>query len=397
MINSLIQKYNLLSKNRAQPVIIAAAIILFYVIAFRGVVFQPGYIYQNWDNAIPPFSEQMKNLADFSKSTWWSAPDMGTPSAWSGMNRYFDMIVLEGLAPLGGKFVGKWLNMIYALVGGLGVWVICRQLGWGLLMALPVVLLSQFNPKTYSLVISGHILHQGFAYSLAPWLIILIFRTVNSESMWGYCACIISAGVIGTLITSASAFGVVYFGLFFLTFIIAFSFHRRWGKLLIGFFVVSLIVLILNIHWIMPARAISSEVDASFKFNQTVAQTRDNYIALYHNFSTVLADAFIGHTDNNGMATEYVYPISDKTRFIWKTSAYLLLALAVCGLFFKGQKNWKLFAVLCLLIGVILFAGDKTYVGRIFYENILLKYFTTVFFLMTRTARWLIVYYFGLA
>lgn len=398
MLSSIFKNRILPSEGARNLFIVILAITVFYIIAFRGILFNSDHVYQNWDNGIPPFSIQLKHLSDISKSTWWSSIDMGTPGVWTGMTRYFDVVVLDGLSFLDGKLLAKWLYLFYVIIGGTGFWLICRTLGWGLWTTLVVILISQFNPKTYSLVISGHWLSQGFVYMLIPWLLFILYKAKDASSIWTFGTWTISAGIIGTLIFSATAIGIAYFGVFVMLFLLAFTFNRQWWRTCLCIITVFLIITILHFYWLVPVRLISQEIDASFKFAQTVDQLSSGYISLYHNTSPNFWNAIIGHADVNSMAHEYVYPDAGEMGRIWKIAAYFLLIIAVSGFLFKSgeQRNWKIFAVLCFIAGIILFAGDQTFAGRLFYEEILFKV-KVVFFLMARTGRWLPVYYVGLA
>jgi hypothetical protein len=391
MFSSIFKNRILPSEGARHLFIVILAITVFYIIAFRGILFNSDHVYQNWDNSIPPFSIQLKHLADISKFTWWSSIDMGTPGVWTGMTRYFDMVVLDGLSFFEGKLIIKWF---YALIGGIGFWLICRTLGWGLWTTLVVILISQFNPKTYSMVISGHWFQQGFAYSLIPWLFFIFYRTLTASSIWVVGVGIISVGIIGTLMFSATPVGIVSFGVFITLLLIASIFHRQWRKACLYIFTVFLIIIALHLYWIAPAQVISQETDAGFKFSQTREQLSAGYINLYHYASPNLWNAIIGHANINNMASEYVYPVG----WIWKIAAYSLLLFAVSGFLFKREqnRNWKIFAILSFIAGIILFAGDKTFIGRLFYEWILFK-LKIVFFLMARPTRWLTVYYVGFA
>lgn len=385
----------LLNKGIFQLCIVIAAITMFYILAFRGIIFQPEHVYQNWDNGIPPFSIQLQNLAKISKSTWWSTMDMGTPGVWSGTTRYFDIIFLNGLSFLGGVFLSKWLYLCYFIVGGLGFWFIGKRLGWGLCTNLAVVLISQFNPKTYSLIVSGHFPQQGFAYSLMPWLILIFSEVLNTTSKWLFCVYALAVGLLSVFIVSASPVAIVLWGVILALSFLVFIFDKKWRKIIIVFTMVSFIVILLHIYWIIPVKVISQEVEASFKFSETAERIMPGYISLYHSVSPHLWNALIGNTDVNSMAHEYVYPVTGVMGWIWKLAAYLLLLVVISGLFFRSErKNWKLFSILCLVTGIVLFAGDKTFMGRLFYETILFK-IKIVFFLMARTSRWLLIYYTG--
>lgn len=397
MFSSIFKNRILPSEGARNLFIVILAITVFYIIAFRGILFNSDHVYQNWDNGIPPFSIQIKYLSDLSKTTWLSGADLGSPGVWTGINRYFDLIILEGLSFLGGKFLSKWLYLLYVLIGGTGFWLICRELGFRFYVALIVVLLSQFNPKTYSLIVSGHMLHQGFAYSLIPWFLFVLYKTINTQSLWLSGIGIIIAGIIGALIFSASPFGIILFAVFTAIFFIAFCFHKQRMRLFVSTAAILLIVITLHLYWLVPAREISRETGSGFKFYQTVEQLSEKYIHTYRDLSPSIHDTIIGHTDNIGMATEYVYPVVGNIGLIWKLSAYILLLTAVSGLFLKRQwQGWIIFSALCLFGGIILFSGYNTPFGRLFYEGILMKV-KIIFFFMSRSARWLLVYYVGLA
>lgn len=94
MVNTDFKSKRNLSDNKSQTLIVMAAIAIFYIISFRGIIFKSGYMYQNWDNSIPPFPLQLQHLADISRYAWWSSFDMGTSGVWSGITRYFDAIII---------------------------------------------------------------------------------------------------------------------------------------------------------------------------------------------------------------------------------------------------------------------------------------------------------------
>lgn len=387
----------LLKEDRKDLCIVFLSIILFYIIAFRGIIFQSGHVYQNWDNAIPPFSIQLKNLAEFSESTWWSNVDMGTQGVWSGMTRYFDLIILNGLSFLGGKFLSKFLYLLYALIGGVGFWRICKELGWGIYTTLIVILISQFNPRAYSLAVSGHLVQQGFAYSLIPWVLFFIYKGVKGASFWKITANIIYAGIIGVLICSTSPISISFFIVFIALFLIACSLGKYWWKVFLHIATISIIVIILHLFWLVPAFVITKDVEASFKYGRTAEEAISEFTHAYHVFSPYFLNSIIGHTHINDMGREYAYPVIGRMEWLWKSAAYLLLIIAIFGFFFKTKyRVWKIFSILTILTGIVLFAGDKVFVSRFFYEQVLIK-IKIIFFLMSRTSRWLFIYFTGFA
>lgn len=388
----------LLKEDRKVLYTVFLAIILFYLIAFRGVIFQSGHVYQNWDNGMPPFSIQLRHLAEFSKTTWWSNLDMGTPGVWGGITRYFDFIILNRLSFLGGKFLSKFLYLIYALIGGIGFWAVCRSLGWGLFTTVIVVLLSQFNPKTYSLAVSGHLLQQGFAYSLIPWFLLILHRGLNKSSAAGIIINTIYAGLIGVFICSTSPIVIAWFIITYILFLVAAGINKIQRQVLIAIFIIPIIIIMFHLFWLVPAGIISKDVEASYKYSRTPEESLNEFLNAYHTFSPRIFNSIIGHTHINDMGREYVYPvISGKIKWLWKSSAYILFLLAFSGSFFRSRwRSWKLFSLLSLFTGIILYAGDKTIIGRVFYEEILIR-LKIIFFLMSRTSRWLAIYYIGFA
>ncbi|HCR12550.1 MAG TPA: hypothetical protein PKD41_09465, partial [Solidesulfovibrio sp.] len=163
-------------KRRLAALAPLAVVAIFVVLSFRGILFAPGHVYQNWDNATPPFPEEVRRLAEISQYGWNAHFDLGSPGAFGAINRWFDIVVREGLAPLGGSFIMKWLPPAYAVVGGAGILALCAALGLGAWPSLVAALLYACNPRQYSLAVSGHVQETGFALALLPWIVWLLWR-----------------------------------------------------------------------------------------------------------------------------------------------------------------------------------------------------------------------------
>ncbi len=107
-----------------------AAVALFALVSWRGILFVPGHVYQNWDNVTPPYAEEVRRLATISKFAWNPVFDLGSAGAFGGINRWFDILVREGAAPLGGDVLAKWEGPAYAVLGSAGILALCRALAW---------------------------------------------------------------------------------------------------------------------------------------------------------------------------------------------------------------------------------------------------------------------------
>lgn len=373
-----------------------ALVALFALLSWRGILVAPGQVYENWDNSIPPYPQEIRRYGAISRNAWNPHYDLGSAGAMSGITRWFDCLMRDGIAPLGGPVIAKWQGPAYAVVGAGGILALARVLGLGFWPGLVAALLYAFNPRQYSLAVSGHIEETGFALALLPWVLLLFHRAVDSLSrrrLFGYS---LASGLLGALVCSASAFGIVFYGAFTGLFTLAEIVARRSARPLLVFVVAGLAILALHIHWLVPA-ALSMSQGGSIKYHQGDSDLRANYEGIYRHFSTPPRQAMIGHTDNYGMGTEYAYPVNFKDTPVWVAAAFGLLFLALAGLAYRPRnKGLQYFAALALLSGFILMTGHKTLAGAVFYERILHRV-PMVFFLMARPVRWLPLYYAGLS
>lgn len=381
--------------KKACVVLMVAAVLA--VVAYRGILFAPGHVYQNWDNVTPPFPEEIRQVADISQHGWNARFDLGTPGAFGGINRWFDILVRDGLAPLGGPFLAKALGPAYAVIGAGGIAALCGLLGLGLWPTCLAAVLYAFNPRQYTLAISGHIQETGLALALLPWVVWLLSKAVAARSLRRLCGLSLAAGLLGALVCSASPFGIIFFAAFTGLFTLAAVIARRGARPLAAFCLVGATVLVLSLHWLIPAGASLAGGGAAVKYHQSADEVRENYFGMYRHFSAPLRQAMLGHTDNYGMGTEYAYPVNFKDNPAWVAAALGLLALALAGLAYKGPgRALKWFASACLLAGFVCMAGSKTLAGAVFYEKLLARV-PMLFYLMARPARWLPLYFTGLA
>lgn len=380
-----------------KSLVVLALVALFAILAFRGIVFAPGHVYQNWDNITPPFPGEIRRLATISHYGWNPLFDLGTPGAFGGINRWFDDVVRSALAPLGGPFLAKWLGPAYAVVGGGGILALCLTAGLGPWAAGLAAMVYAFNPRQYSLAVSGHIQETGFALAMLPWLVWLLWRAVTAGRPRRLAGYALAAGLLGALVCSASPFGIVFYAAFTGLFTLALALSRRDWRPVLAFALAGAVVVVLHLHWIIPAAQSMVAGNAAVKFHQTTEGMRDNYVGMYRHFSTPLRQAMLGHTDNYGMGTEYAYPVNFKQNPLWVAAAAGLLALALLGLAYKGRaRGIKWFAAGCLLTGFVCMAGANTLAGAVFYEKFLARV-PMVFYLMARPARWLPLYFTGLS
>ncbi len=384
--------------KRSIPVLLVLG--LFFLISYRGILFEPGHVYQNWDNGTPPFQSQLERYGSISRYSWNPLYELGSPGAFNGVNRYADLFVREFAAPLGGAVVAKWHGLVYALVGGLGLSFLCRALGLGAAATLLGCLLWCFNPRMYSLAVSGHLLEMGFALALLPWTLFTLVKANAETRRLGKTAWVVLSGMLGALACSGSAIGIVFFGVFLVFLAVSEGVSRRSCAPVLTAACAGAVVVLLSLHWLVPAASLSLKGGGGVKYNQSAESVRDNYRHMNEHFSVPPRNAMIGHTDDFGMGTEYAYPVSTNATPCWKASAYALLGLALFGLYFRragrSSRSLKYFAILCLAGGFVFFAGQKTLAGAYFYD-ILLSRVQMVYFYMARPARWLPVYFMGLS
>ncbi len=392
------------------------------MLAYKGVLWVPGAISQNWDQTFPAFASQIRAYGSISSTTWNALFEMGAPAPMNGLSFYFDQIARQGLSGLGGGLLARWLNLAYALAGAGGFWLLCRRLGLSGPAALVTCIISQFNPRTYALAVSGHT-EGGFAYALAPWVIVLADGAIRaimaaadgSASHLGslsgiqaasqpgnraanlrmFLAGSLAAGMVAALAFS-SPFGITLAGsLLGLYGVAAMAAHKSlkpaWVLLIILAVTASL-----HLNWILPTVTGAGGARA-FKHNLSVEDVQAEYVHKYREYSIPPRQAMIGHTDNLGMGTEYAYPVETPRDAWWKPSAYALLGLALLGLLCPvGNRSLKFFAAFSLLVGFWLLTGSKTLPGMFLYE-VLLARVKVLFFFMARPTRWLLVYYSALA
>ncbi|WP_243358036.1 hypothetical protein [Fundidesulfovibrio terrae] len=372
---------------------VLAAVTLLYLLAYGPVLWAPGHIYQNWDQTFPAFASQVRAYGSISASTWNGNYEMGSPGPMTGMTFYLDLLVRQGLAGLGGGILARWLGLAYALAGAAGFWTLSRRMGLSGLCAFVVCAVSQFNPKTYSLALSGHT-EAGFAYALTPWAVCLADMAVTAASRHRMLAAALGLGMVLALACS-SPFGVTSAGVILAVYCAAAAI-RRPKRAASVFALAASAALVLHLHWILPT-ALGATGSDSFKYNLNAEDIQAEYTHKYREYSVPPRQAMIGHTDNLGMGTEYAYPVAPPLDAWWKPSAYALLALALLGLLGRtASPALKWFAALSLVLGFVLLTGSKTLPGAYLYEVILARV-KMVFFLMARPTRWLYIYYAGLA
>lgn len=369
---------------------------VFAVIAWRGILWTPGHVYQNWDRVPTPFPEEMRQVADISKHAWASKYDMGAPGAFSGITRWFDIVTRDLGSHIGGPVIVRWEGPVYAVAGAGGVIALCRLMGLGLLPAALAAMLYAFNPRQFSMAVAGHVEESGFALAIVPWVLVLLSRAAATPSLRRFFALTLTAGLLGGLACSASPFGIVFYGSFTFFLALGETIARRSARPALAFALAGFVALFLHLHWLAPA-ASSIIHAADFKHHQTKEEINDHYQGIYRRYSAPPRQAMVGHTDNYGMGTEYAYPVNFKDNPEWVAAALALLGLALTGLAYKGpNRGIKYFAGFCLLAGFVCMAGNKTLAGAVFYEKFLNRV-PILFFQMARPARWLPVYYAGLS
>ncbi|WP_459934045.1 hypothetical protein [Fundidesulfovibrio butyratiphilus] len=379
--------------GRAGLTLILVVTLLLAVASLRGALFAPGHISQNWDQTVPPFPSEIRTYGSISADSWSSIYELGSPATFNGISWMFDQIMRKGLAFLGGPALAKGYFLLYALVGAAGFGLLSRRLGLSFWPALCVCLISQFGPRTYSLVVSGHAFESGFALAATPWMVFAL-DTARAARGPARLAALCAAALAAGLGSSTSPFGIVFVGVFLALWTLGALLARpSWRPLALAGFV-GLALVLLHLHWLVPAALTGT---SGAKYNQRLEDVRAHYESIYRRFSAPPGQAMIGHTDNLGMGTEYAYPVEPPRDAWWKPSAYALLALALLGLLHRGANPaLARFAAACLLLGFLMMAGAQTNAGRLLYEGLLGRV-SMVFFLMARPARWLPFYQAGLA
>lgn len=372
---------------------VLALVTAFYLLSYRGILSEPGHIYQNWDQTIPPYPSQLEVYGTISRDAWSSIFEMGSPASFTGIGRAFDLIMRQGMAWIGAPALGHWHYLFYALIGAAGFWRLGRRLGLGLWPVLAACLLSQFNPRTYSMVVSGHAFEVGFALMLCPWMVDAAEGARRSRGA-GFWARALAAGLLAGLGFSTMPIGLVLTGCFLGLWAVGAAVASRSARPAAVLAVAMTLALGMQAHWIIPAGA--TGVDGA-KYNLRLEDLRAHYLHVYKDFSAPPRQAMIGHTENLGMGTEQAYPVEGAYGRWWWVSAYALLGIALLGLLARtGSPALKAFAAACLLAGFWMVAGINTTPGRILYEGVLARV-QMVFYLMARPMRWLPLYQTGLA
>lgn len=372
---------------------VLALVTAFYLLSYRGILSEPGHIYQNWDQSIPPYPSQLNVYGSVSRDAWSSIFEMGSPGAFTGIGRAFDAVMRQGMASLGVPGLGHWYYLFYALVGATGFWRLGRRLGLGIWSSLAVCLLSQFNPRTYSMVVSGHAFEVGFALMLCPWMVDAAEGARRARGA-GFWARALAAGLLAGLGFSTMPIGLVLTASFLALWALGAVVASRSARPSAVLTVAMILALSMQAHWIIPAATTGGD---GVKYNLRLEDLRAHYQHVYKDFSAPPRQAMIGHTENLGMGTEQAYPVEGEFGRWWWVSAYALLGIALLGLLARsGSPALKAFAAACLLAGFWMVAGANTTPGRILYEGVLARV-QMIFYLMARPMRWLPLYQAGLA
>ena len=381
--------------SRALPGLFAVLALAagFSLLSYRGILFEPGHIFQNWDQTIPPYPSQIEIYGSISRDSWSSIFEMGAPATFTGIGRSFDLIMREGMAWVGGPTLARWYFLIYALTGAAGFWRLGRRLGLSTGPALAMGLLSQFNPRTYSMVISGHAFEIGFALMLCPWMVDFAEGARRARGA-GFWARALAAGLLAGLGFSTMPIGLVLTASFLWLWALAGCAATRSARPLAVLAVAMVMALSIQAHWILPAASTGGD---GAKYSLRLEDMRSHYQHIYKDFSSPLRQAMIGTTENLGMGTEQAYPVEGRFADWWRASAFTLLGFALLGLLARTPSPpLKYFAAACLLTGFWMVAGANTTPGRLLYEGMLARV-QMVFYLMARPMRWLPLYQAGLA
>ena len=372
---------------------VLALVTAFYLLSYRGILFESGHIYQNWDQTIPPYPSQLDVYGTISRDAWSSIFEMGSPGMFTGIGRAFDATMRQGMAWLGAPALGHWYYLLYALVGAAGFWRLGRRLGFGLWPGLAACLLSQFNPRTYSMVVSGHAFEVGFALMLCPWMVDAAEGARRARGA-GFWALALAAGLLAGLAFSTMPIALVLAACFLVLWAVGAAVVSRSARSFAVLAVAMTLALGMQAHWIIPVATTGGD---GVKYNLRLEDMRAHYLHVYKDFSAPARQAMIGHTENLGMGTEQAYPVEGEFGRWWWVSAYALLGIALLGLLARtGSPPLKAFAACCLLVGFWMLAGANTTPGRILYEGVLARV-QMVFYLMARPMRWLPLYQAGLA
>ncbi|GFK94715.1 hypothetical protein NNJEOMEG_02562 [Fundidesulfovibrio magnetotacticus] len=372
---------------------VLACVAAFYLASYRHILEAPGHVYQNWDQTIPPFPDEIRAYGSISRQAWSPLFEMGSPGTFNGISRAFDLIMRESLAFLGGPLLARWHFLLYALAGAAGWWLLCRRMGLGRWPALAACLLSQFNPRTYSLAVSGHGFEVGFSLALAPWAVFCADKARSARGA-AFAAWSLACGMTAALAFSGSPMGLALTAAFLGLWLAGSLAVTCRPRPLAALALAGAVIVATQAHWVLPMAGLGS---AGAKYNQSFDDVKAHYLHLYKDFSSPPRQALLGHTDNLGMGTEQAYPVEGPYAPWWEASATALLAFALLGLTARARApSLKWFAAVCLLTGFWMTAGANTLPGRVLYEGLLARV-QMVFFLMARPMRWLSLYQAGLA
>ena len=96
------------------------------VVSMRGVLSEKGYVGLSWDWGIPNHSSLFGRYAGFTRHSWQSAENMGSPAP-EKLGRFYYQMFLLALSPLGGEAVSKLLPIAGLAGAGWSVHIGCSS------------------------------------------------------------------------------------------------------------------------------------------------------------------------------------------------------------------------------------------------------------------------------
>lgn len=363
-------------KNFRDFYMLGGLVLLIFIISFRKIVFTGTYLGHTWDWGNPLYPSHIKKYAELLMFYIWNDTiDLGISSHVSKSLFLFGLFNYV-LHFLGGVILQK---IILFLIFFLSVYTfnrLARFLSFNRYASIVTSIFYAFSPLVYSRIIAGHLVYL-IAYSMLPLFLLILVKyflnaAYNNKKEYIY------FGLIMVILSWHISFPILASIMVLLTIALNLLLGSSIKIITKKFFYAAVMAILLNAFWIVsfviPLLS-GGEIPRGGGFAANLGKiSYDTEMAMRSNYlksvSQPISNIIRGMADN-GLHTEFVFPINDFFSRVGFASSFLIPVMVFATLLTvkRKDKNFWFFMILAIL-GITLSSGVKNPFGYIIYEYV---------------------------
>lgn len=365
-----------MNKNIKDAIFLISLVLVIFFISFRNIIFNGLYIGHTWDWGYPLWPSQIKKHAESIMLYLWNdSVDLGI------FNCISKSLFLFGLYNyifhfLGGVILQKALLIFIFVFSAYSFYLLTRFLSFKRFSSFITSIFYAFSPLAYSRIIAGHLVYL-ISYAFFPLFVLILlkyFLNANDNCRKG----IIYLGLITAILAMHISFFIIAVIIFSITIVLKLLWDKDIKMVSKTVFYTAMVVILLNAFWIIAyihPLFFGSEIPRILGLSANLGKITYGFEMAMRSIYLKSASQSIGKIirgmADNGLHTEFVFPINNFISHIGFALSFFIPAMAFSTLLIAGKKDRNFwFFILVSLLGITISSGVRNPIGYLIYEHV---------------------------